>query len=356
MSLDNEVFDDAFWANTYQQASLNLNGARIDLTIDSDDEEANRFPGKHTAPLIDITDTSDDEGPSSLMEGENRENRVKRESRNTAGTETLRGQFSWAEDIDEVPFVEKNDGRLPRTEDELHIMGKSGRFSWAKDNAGSSISSTMVCSLRKRRCSEPEQEGKSAPSSDKTTLKQRRRSKEATQHREVIETDGGAGGGGKILKERADPEERAKKRGSRTRCSLPVITPPPSITSAARPRRRPRVIGPGVRASAFQRTLTVEKKSDFLIRPYNFHRFLRDIARDIARESGQKPIRFYREALDAFQQAAEAFAIELFQEAKLLANHAERSTVMKKDIKHANRIIHRQIISHLSLCNFVRFD
>lgn len=48
--------------------------------------------------------------------------------------------------------------------------------------------------------------------------------------------------------------------------------------------------------------------------------------------------RFQSTALQALQEAAEAFLVHLFEDANLLAIHAKRVTIMQKDIQLARRI------------------
>ena len=48
--------------------------------------------------------------------------------------------------------------------------------------------------------------------------------------------------------------------------------------------------------------------------------------------------RWQSQALQALQEAAEAYIVYLFEDANLCAIHAKRVTVMKKDIQLARRI------------------
>ena len=64
-----------------------------------------------------------------------------------------------------------------------------------------------------------------------------------------------------------------------------------------------------------------------------FSRLLQAIMMDI------KPgFRVTREAVQAFKEATEMFAVDLFEDAKLCAVHGRRITLMKKDIDLARRI------------------
>ena len=49
-------------------------------------------------------------------------------------------------------------------------------------------------------------------------------------------------------------------------------------------------------------------------------------------------LRFQSQALQALQEATEAYLVGLFEDTNLCAIHAKRSTVMKKDMELARRI------------------
>jgi len=54
--------------------------------------------------------------------------------------------------------------------------------------------------------------------------------------------------------------------------------------------------------------------------------------------SGNVSMRWQSQAIQALQEAAEAFIVHLFEDANLCAIHAKRVTVMQKDIQLARRI------------------
>ena len=64
-----------------------------------------------------------------------------------------------------------------------------------------------------------------------------------------------------------------------------------------------------------------------------FQRIVRSIAKDLNPE-----IRFQSQAVLAMQEATEAFMTGLFEDANLCAIHANRVTLMAKDIVLARRI------------------
>ena len=76
-----------------------------------------------------------------------------------------------------------------------------------------------------------------------------------------------------------------------------------------------------------------QRSTDLLIAKLPFRRLVREIATNI---DNQK--RFQATALQAIQEAAEAFLVGLLEEANLCAIHAKRVTLMSKDIQLARKI------------------
>lgn len=76
-----------------------------------------------------------------------------------------------------------------------------------------------------------------------------------------------------------------------------------------------------------------QKATDLLLAKAPFQRFVRAICDGI---DGQ--LRFQAQALLALQEAAESYLTGLFEDANLCAIHANRVTVMKKDMDLARRI------------------
>lgn len=77
----------------------------------------------------------------------------------------------------------------------------------------------------------------------------------------------------------------------------------------------------------FQRT------TERLIRKAPFHRLVRQLA-----QYHYRVARFQAGALDALQEACEAYLVSLFEDCVLCAVHAKRVTVMLKDMHLACRI------------------
>lgn len=70
-----------------------------------------------------------------------------------------------------------------------------------------------------------------------------------------------------------------------------------------------------------------------LLRKAPFYRLCREIAQEIKTD-----LRFQQSALEALQEATEAYLIEVMEEGNLCAIHARRVTLFTKDIQLALRI------------------
>eukprot|EP01080_Neovahlkampfia_damariscottae_P008116 gene8116-12577_t len=80
----------------------------------------------------------------------------------------------------------------------------------------------------------------------------------------------------------------------------------------------------------FQRT------TNFLIPRLSFARVVKEIAENIDRN--EVGFRWNAVALEALQQAAEAYLVHLFEDSNLCAIHGKRVTIMVKDIQLTRRI------------------
>ena len=97
------------------------------------------------------------------------------------------------------------------------------------------------------------------------------------------------------------------------------------------PRRRYR---PGT--VALREIRRYQKSTELLIRKAPFARLVREIVQD---EYGQNhSYRFQRSAIEALQEASEAYLVGLLEDSNLCAIHARRVTIMPKDIQLARRI------------------
>ncbi|KAL0565052.1 centromeric DNA-binding histone H3-like protein cse4 [Marasmius crinis-equi] len=85
-----------------------------------------------------------------------------------------------------------------------------------------------------------------------------------------------------------------------------------------------------------------QKSTDLLIRKLPFSRLVREIALDMTTDMNENydtgGLRWTSSALQALQEATEAFLVHLFEDANLCAIHAKRVTIMQRDIQLARRI------------------
>ncbi len=76
-----------------------------------------------------------------------------------------------------------------------------------------------------------------------------------------------------------------------------------------------------------------QKETRLLLPRASFQRLVRSITSGI-----DSDIRFQSQALLALQEAAEMYLVGLFEDTNLCAIHAQRKTIMKKDLELARRI------------------
>ena len=76
-----------------------------------------------------------------------------------------------------------------------------------------------------------------------------------------------------------------------------------------------------------------QKSVDCLLPRASFQRLVRGITQDM-----DHTLRFQSQALQALQEASEAYLVGLFEDTNLCAIHAKRVTVQKKDMDLARRI------------------
>ncbi|KAM6396200.1 histone H3-like centromeric protein A [Rhynochetos jubatus] len=105
--------------------------------------------------------------------------------------------------------------------------------------------------------------------------------------------------------------------------------PPPPPQRPARPRR----LRPGQRA--LQEIRRYQSSTNLLLRPASFVRLVREICLLFTRGVDY---RWQRMALMALQEAAEAFAVRLLEDAYLCCRHARRVTLYPADLQLARRL------------------
>ena len=77
-----------------------------------------------------------------------------------------------------------------------------------------------------------------------------------------------------------------------------------------------------------------QETTDLLIKGLPFQRLVRDIAMQYNTE-----LKFQRAAIEALQEGCEAFLVKLFGLTNILASHAKRITILRKDIQLAIYIL-----------------
>lgn len=95
--------------------------------------------------------------------------------------------------------------------------------------------------------------------------------------------------------------------------------------------RKPRRYRPGT--VALREIRQYQKSTELLIRKLPFQRLVREITQGF-----HLALRFQTVALQALQEASEAYLVSLFEDTNLCAIHAKRVTIMPKDMALARRI------------------
>ena len=76
-----------------------------------------------------------------------------------------------------------------------------------------------------------------------------------------------------------------------------------------------------------------QRTTELLIRKAPFQRVVREIAQNFRTD-----LRFQQSAIEALQEAAEAYLVGVFEDSQLAAMHGKRITVMPKDLRLARTI------------------
>ncbi|KAI5803178.1 histone-fold-containing protein [Geopyxis carbonaria] len=121
----------------------------------------------------------------------------------------------------------------------------------------------------------------------------------------------------------------------------PLAQRPARLTGGAPGGRRYR---PGT--VALREIRKYQKSTDLLLRKLPFARLVREIALEYTHGAhlglgvggSGDAFRWQSVAIQALQEAAEAYLVHLFEDTNLLAIHAKRVTIMQKDIQLARRI------------------
>ena len=84
-----------------------------------------------------------------------------------------------------------------------------------------------------------------------------------------------------------------------------------------------------------------QETTDLLIKGLPFQRLVRSTAMKYNTE-----MRFQRAAIEALQEGSEALLVKLFELTNILASHAKRITILKKDVELAKYILNEILPSN----------
>ena len=123
----------------------------------------------------------------------------------------------------------------------------------------------------------------------------------------------------------------AKKAAAAAAKKQGVKAPPGKV-------RKPHRFRPGT--VALKEIRRYQKSTELLIRKLPFQHLVREIAGDIGicPEHLRGKLRFQSAAVNALQEASEAYLVGLFEDSNICAIHAKRVTIMPKDIHLARKI------------------
>ena len=102
------------------------------------------------------------------------------------------------------------------------------------------------------------------------------------------------------------------------------------------PHRRPHRYKPGT--IALREIRRYQQSTDLLLLKLPFARLVREISQYLLPPSVGAELRWQSQAIQALQEASEAFLVHLFEDTNLCAIHAKRVTIMQKDIQLARRL------------------
>ncbi|ODM20409.1 hypothetical protein SI65_03462 [Aspergillus cristatus] len=136
------------------------------------------------------------------------------------------------------------------------------------------------------------------------------------------------------------PKASGEERGGKPPSGV-IKTPKTAKTSDVQPgdptpQGRPRRYRPGT--VALKEIRKYQRSYDLLIQKLPFARLVREVALEMLPSDVGAELRWQSHAIQALQEAAEAFLVHLFEDTNLCALHAKRVTIMQKDIQLARRI------------------
>ncbi|KXZ44232.1 hypothetical protein GPECTOR_70g462 [Gonium pectorale] len=124
-------------------------------------------------------------------------------------------------------------------------------------------------------------------------------------------------------------------KGPSPRKAVPAKKTPAAKRKVPAPEKRKRRVRRGT--VALREIRKYQKTTELLIRRAPFQRLVREIANKGA-PGGQTDFRWRADALEALQEAAEAYMVNMMEDCNLCAIHAKRVTIMGKDMRLALRL------------------
>nr|AOR06534.1 centromere histone H3 variant 1 [Luzula elegans] len=129
------------------------------------------------------------------------------------------------------------------------------------------------------------------------------------------------------------PATRSVRKSSARKTVAPPRTPTTQVDGSNQTKERKKHrYRPGT--VALKQIRKFQRSTELLVPKTPFARLVREITEQYSNDVN----RWQAEALVALQEAAEAYIVNLMEDANLLAIHAKRVTIMQKDIQLARRI------------------
>lgn len=130
----------------------------------------------------------------------------------------------------------------------------------------------------------------------------------------------------------AKGHKRGRKSATPQRAAVAMKRPRSAMVPAARGGiKKPHRFKPGT--VALREIRKYRRSTEFLIRRLPFQRLVREFAQD-----ARTDVRFQAAALEALQEAAEAYLVGVFEDANWCAIHAKRVTIQPKDLFLTQRL------------------